>query len=153
MRHSFDPEAQRLCDARLSEITPAIRHALVGYSKKRLLSMRLPPDAGEDVVQKVFESLAQGHRRPTRAEAANLNTFIKFLLSAVKSTTNAFVRTNPWHARLEDHEQTLSIPDATPDEKAAVLDLKDELFTRLKRRARPHLLPTIDSLGEGVSAR
>ena len=150
MSTPFGLELARLCKARLGEITDADIAALTEFAERRLVEIGVPPSYGEDVTQRALHAVLhgleknQGGRQAAPGGCQRQNRFLKLpardrfssLLYSMTRTCG-FRTTQQW-------DDSAPSPDAgrpSPANEAALRDLGEQLFRRLRARARGGCCP------------
>jgi hypothetical protein len=153
MNTPFGPELVRLCQARFGEITDADIAALTEFAERRLVEIGVPPSCGEDVTQRalhaVLHGLEKGHggRKPRLVDVNDKTAFLNYLRGIVSSLLYSMTRTRGFRTTQQWDDRGPS-PDAgrpSPANEAALRDLGEQLFRRLRARAPQRLLPTINA--------
>ena len=153
MSTPFGPELARLCKARLGEITDADIAALTEFAERRLVEIGVPPSCGEDVTQRALYAVLpglekdQGGRKPRLVDVNDKTAFLNYLRGIVSSLLYSMTRTRGFRIT-QQWDDSVPSPDAgrpSPTNEAALRDLSEQLFRRLRARAPRRLLPTINA--------
>ena len=152
-------QVRALTTQQLNQLTQTDLNKLAEFAERRMGGLPRARVAAEDVVQKALLAILRGTRkggegrRPPREAVRNKDAFLHYVRSAINSVVEAMRR--PRELRFihetidrqmdpESHERVI-VPAAlpSPDTDPAMVDLKQELFSRLRKMAPARLLPTI----------
>jgi DNA-directed RNA polymerase specialized sigma24 family protein len=152
-------QVRALTTQQLNQLTQTDLNKLEDFAERRMGGLPRARVAAEDVVQKALLAIIRGTRkggggrRPPGEAVRNKDAFLHYVRSAINSVVEATRR--PRELRFihetidrpmdpESHERVI-VPAAlpSPDTDPAMLDLKQELFSRLRKMASARLLPTI----------
>lgn len=144
----------------LEELTLEDIKSLGAFADHRLGSLPRSQLSAEDVVQKTLLAILLGTthsqvgRRPKFRHLQTKATFLHYVRSAINSVIEAFGRSQELrhkHKPIQtetDWEESHASPVLTStveaDADAQMVDLKRELFRRLRKNASRELLPVID---------
>lgn len=139
--------------------TEDLRH-LAEFAERRLGSLPRSRVSPEDPVQKALLSIIMGvagnglGRRPTSENVQSKAAFLHYVRSAINSVVEAMRRSREllyFHESIhetqnrEEGHTTIVLPSAAEaDADVNMIDLKRELFKRLRKIAPRKLLPVID---------
>ena len=153
MSSPFSPEYKALCEARLGEITEADCADLTDFAERRLVAAGAPPSCGEDVTHRAFHAVLmgletdQGGRKPRLVDINDKPAFLNYLRGIISSLVYAMTRKRRhYHVKHEKWDDNIAVPNAvahSPAKEAALRDLGEQLFPRLRSQAPRRLLPTI----------
>jgi hypothetical protein len=145
---------------RLNQLTAADLNEFTSFAERRLGWVPRSSIAAEDVVQKALHSILRGTRkgksgrRPTIGEVRTKQAFLFYIRSAINSVVEAtqrkpeflFIHESIHLTRDAEEKGTRIVLTALcePDGDACMVDLKTELFLRLRKQAPSRLMPTID---------
>ena len=152
-------QVRALTTHQLNQLTQTDLNKLAEFAEHRMGGLPRARFAAEDVVQKALLAIIRGTRRggegrrPSQEAVRNKDAFLHYVRSAINSVVEAMRR--PQELRFihetmdrqkdpESHERVI-VPAAppSPDTDPAMADLKQELFTKLRKIAPARLLPTI----------
>jgi len=152
-------DSHTLCGAWLEQLTGADLDQLRAFAEHRLQRLGLPSATGHDLVSKALNSVIKGlttgqeGRRPRPDDAVDKEGFLNFLRRAVCSTVEASSRSRehrhkhqpiePWDGFNGQSPREIEAPSC-PDRNVELIDLKRELFGRLRKRAPVRLQHIID---------
>ena len=144
----------------LQELTLEDIRSLGAFADRRLGSLPRSKLSAEDVVQKTLLAILLGTthsqigRRPKAQHLQTKDAFLHYVRSAINSIIEGYGRNRELRythesiheeADLEERHITLAIKSAfEADADSRMVDLKRELFTRLRKYATRELLPVID---------
>jgi len=144
----------------LKELTRHDLAALAEYAERRMDWLPRAQSTGEDAVHKALLSILRGigrgaeGRRPRMSNLRTKADFMHYIRSAINSGVEAAKRKRElwvFHETLHrergiDEEQTFIFLTArlSAAEDVCMLDLKQELFARMRKTAAPDLLPMIN---------
>ena len=146
---------------RLNELTQEDWGQLNAFAERRLARLPRNNSTAEDMVQSALQAIMRGTskkaggRRPRLGQIQTKAGFLRYLGSAINSVIDATQRKRELfyiheaiqpcsHYSEENETPLVLIAKVEPDVDASWVDLKKELFKRLRRQSPPHLLPTID---------
>ena len=152
-------QVRALTTQQLNQLTQTDLNKLAEFAERRMGGLPLARVSAEDVVQKALLAIIRGTkkggqgRRPPREAVRNKDAFLHYVRSAINSVVEATRRPRELHfiheaidrpMDPESHERVI-VPAAlpSPDTDPAMVDLKQELFSRLRKMAPARLLPTI----------
>ena len=152
-------DSHTLCGAWLEQLTGDDLDQLRAFAEHRLQRLGLPAATGHDLVSKALNSVIKGlttgqeGRRPRPDDVVDKEVFLNFLRGAVCSTVEAFSRKRehrhqhqpiePWDGSNGQSPREIEAPSC-PDRDMEFIDLKRELFGRLRKRAPARLQHIID---------
>ena len=154
MKNPDNPEITTLCETRLNEITETDTNDLTEFAECRLVALGASPSHGEDVSQRalllILQGLGtgQGGRRPRLEDLRDKPAFLNYVRGAISSIVHGMTTKSDFKAQQpprDDDAPALDAADDSPAEHAELADLRDQIFTRLRKRAQPHLQQTIDA--------
>jgi DNA-directed RNA polymerase specialized sigma24 family protein len=144
-------QVRALTTQQLNQLTQTDLNKLAEFAERRMGGLPRTRVAAEDVVQKALLAIIRGTgkggqgRRPPREAVRNKDAFLHYVRSAINSVVEATRR--PQELRFihetidrqmdpESHERVI-VPAAlpSPDTDPAMVDLKQELFSRLREIA------------------
>ena len=143
----------------LDQLTNDDLQALARFAKRRLDWVPRSQLSAEDAVHKALHSIICGTwefqeaRRPREENLRTKGAFLHYVRSSINSVIDAAKRKRElWvihetiHREKEEEEHTTIILAAIPgaEENLDMVDLKNELFARLRAIAPSRLLPSID---------
>ena len=144
----------------LRQITSDDLKVLARYAERRTAWLPRAFSSGEDVVQKALAlillgtNIGFGGRRPKAASLQTKADFLRYVRSTINSVVEAAKRKREFWVIHEtilverdvEEGQTFFVIAApvAADEDVAMVDLKNELFARLRQQAKPGLLPIIN---------
>lgn len=133
---------------------------LANYADRRMDWLPRAHFSAEDVVQKALHAIVRGTkkggdgRRPKIQNVQTKEAFLFYVQSAINSVVEAMKRKREllfFHETIyrekdveEEHRTIVLTAMVNPDEDADMVDLKTELFARLRKIAPSKLLPTIE---------
>lgn len=152
-------QLRALTTQQLNLLTKTDLKNLADFAEHRMGRLPRTRISAEDVVQKALHAILRGTkkgesgRRPKKAELSSKSDFLHYIRSAINSVIEAMQRKRElWF----DHESiylTKSTDEpkpvvlqalSDPDQDVSLVDLKRELFLRLRKRAPAKLIPIID---------
>jgi hypothetical protein len=144
----------------LDQLTAEDLKQLAEFANRRLGSLPRSGFTAEDAVQKALFSIVLGTaradagRQPKIEHLRTKSAFLHYLRSAINSVIEGLGRSREFlyfhqsiHEMQDPEERRTTAPLASPvepDGDSAMVDLKTELFKRLRQNASRELLPVID---------
>jgi len=148
-------ESRVLCEVRLGELTEKDIANLTEFARHRLAAQGLTGSAADDATQRALVAILrglesdQGGRMPRPVDVENKNMFLNYVRGAISSVSEAMGRHEKVRSKHQPELEALTPSQdesvLTPDTKAELCDLQDQLFPRLRAQAPRRLQPTIDA--------
>lgn len=150
---------QDLTAKRLEQLAPSDLRDLATFAKGRLHVLPQSFISADDAVQKTLLHIIRGAqrttppRRPTIGQVQDKAAFLKYVKSGISAVIASAERKRalmPVHEPIlevdsaMEGERLYAIAQIDPENSATLRDLKNEIFSRLRRYAPPRLLPTIN---------
>ena len=154
MNKTFNRDFKNLCNQRMAEITEEDRTALLQFAECRLVELGIQSSYGEDLTQTAFEAVVvgmqteDGGRRPRIQDVADKATFINYMRGVISSLLYALTQKREFRASRDlsiEYSMMPLVGNECPAHDAEILDLRSELFSRMRARAPRRLLRTIDA--------
>ena len=152
-------QIQALTLKHLNQLTQQDLRTLAEYADRRLARL-LGHFSAEDAVQKALLSIIRGAQKSGKGRLPHMESlrtkteFLHYVRSAINSVVEAMKRTRELSFiheiiyREKDPEDegksTVLTALPSPDQDSSLVDLKNELFARLRKVAAAELRPTID---------
>lgn len=154
-------QLRALTKRHLEQLTRDDLKALSEFADRRFGSLPRTQFSGEDAVQKALFSIVLGTsksglgRQPKAEHLVTKGAFLHYVRSAINSVIEGFGRAREllyFHESIhqqqdseqERHAMLLLRSVAEADADAGMVDLKRELFERIRKNAARKLLPVID---------
>jgi len=142
------------CANRLSCVSKEELKHLRGFAKDCLERFRLPTTFTDDLTSKAIAAVVQGlsdsgrGRRPRPDNLATHDAFLNFLRGAVASTVEGFARGEYRHPKVAVDVVSLASHRSWPDLDIYLVDLRNELFARLRQQVPHSCQQTLDAWEE-----
>ena len=149
----------------LQSLTSEDLKQLVRFAERRMGGVPRAGSTAEDAVQKAIAAIVRGTekpdegRRPRLIDLKSKPTFMHFARSAINSVIEALYRKREllfMHESVhqsdgvyEEHRTVILAAPPSPESDVNMIDLKRELFTRLRHQAPKRLMALIDEWEAG----
>jgi len=153
-------QLRALTTQQLNLLTNTDLNNLTDFAERRMGRMPRTRISAEDVVQKALQGILRGTkkgesgRRPKKAELSSKEHFLHYIRSAINSVIEATQRKlelrfdhqsiHPTKSADEPQTQVVLQALSDPDQDVSLVDLKRELFLRLRKQAPAKLFSTIN---------
>jgi hypothetical protein len=143
----------------LNQLTTEDLRRLAGFAERRLGSLPRGRFSADDAVQTALLSILLGTvqagsgRRPNVEHVQAKGPFLHYVRSAINSVIQGqgrnrellYIHESIHEKNVEERRTAIVLTSAAePDADASMVDLKNELFKRLRERATRQLVPVID---------
>jgi hypothetical protein len=154
---AFRPSDERTilnaCEDLLQSITTKELAKLTRFAERRLTHFGANIEDANDLFQQAIYAIlhginGRGGRIPRPTDLANRDAFQNYLRGAISSIAEGWSRIHHRVAKRTSSLTTLEpvlFGSANTGDNVEFADLIAQLFSQLRKRAQPHLLPTIDA--------